>query len=667
MQLSQKLRVAWKALQELGLQRVSYYALYQLELRSGYLGWRTRDGRQALNRSPDAYAVTPILRLPNPNALVSLLGEDGCAAALAIADEVVSGKVRLFGGDPMTLHFESPSSQRHWTELERGKDWAPGKDIRLTWEMGRFGWVYPLGRAYRISGDERYAACFWEYTEKFLGANPPYHGEHWMSGQEAAIRLIGLFFGAQVFSRSVHSTQARMLSLGRAISDHASRIPPSLTYALAQGNNHLLVEAAGLYTAGCALPAHPEARSWRELGWRWMNRGLVDQIAPDGAYVQNSANYHRLMLQTALWVHSLASAQGDQFLPATSRCLAAATNWLSALLDPESGKVPNLGPNDGAYILPLSGCAFQDYRPVLQASARAFVGGPILEEGLWDEMGMWLGGEESLRKTTISKVTVPDKLLVLNNNDSWAYLRAARFKNRPGHADQLHLELWWRGQNVALDAGTYLYNAEPPWDNGLARSLVHNTVTVNGLDQMTRAGRFLWLDWAQASGITHEKAVDGSWQQCAAEHNGYRRLDLLHRRAVTAYREGGWLVEDCLTGDLATATGGYQPLEIRLHWLLPDWEWAFNQTGNHADLKIESLAGRINLLVSWSESLADPVTVQLVRAGELLSGSGAVSPLLGWFSPTYGVKLPALSYSITLRSGLPCVLSSEWRFSQKPG
>ena len=60
------------------------------------------------------------------------------------------------------------------------------------------------------------------------------------------------------------------------------------------------------------------------------------------------------------------------------------------------------------------------------------------------------------------------------------------------------MDLWWRGLNIAQDAGTYLYNADPPWDNSLTTALVHNTVTVNGRDQFTRAGRFLYLDWFNA-------------------------------------------------------------------------------------------------------------------------------------------------------------------------
>ena len=666
MDLLRKYSIAWKALRELGLQPVGYYALYQFQLRSGYLSWRTRDGQRAGRLPLEAYHLAPVLSLPDRSTLTDLIGDQGYADLLAQADEIISDKVRLFGDEPVELNFEPEGRELHWTELERGKGWEKGRDIRLTWEMGRFGWVFTLGRAFRASGDERYPQFFWEQWEKFLRANPPYYGTHWMSGQEVAIRLIGFCFAAQVFSGSEHSTPDRKLALGRAMAVHADRIPPSLRYARAQGNNHLLVEAAGLYTAGCTLQDHPKASYWRELGWCWVNQALQDQIALDGAYVQNSANYHRLMLQAALWVYSLAVTRGEQFLPLVARRLAEATRWLSALLDPETGGVPNLGPNDGAYLLPLSGCGFHDYRPALQASARTFLRETILPAGLWDEMGMWLGdpGEESDKgtvKAPTGEIPGSDRLLVLRGADSWAYLRAASFRNRPGHADQLHLDLWWRGQNIACDAGTYLYNAEPPWDNALARSLVHNTLTVNGLDQMTRAGRFLWLDWAQARAISREKAQDGTWERCAAEHNGYRRLGVLHRRAVTAYRDGRWLVEDAVSGNSSTQISPNLSFEIRLHWLLPDYPWELTQGSDRADLQIEMPVGSVSLSISWGNSQANPATIQLIRAGELLAGSGTVTPVLGWYSPTYGVKVPALSYSLTLHSGLPCHLTSEWQ------
>jgi hypothetical protein len=211
-----------------------------------------------------------------------------------------------------------------------------------------------------------------------------------------------------------------------------------------------------------------------------------------------------MMLQVALWVRALTTTPKERgqagtklhkgFPRKTLDRLTAATHWLYALLDPVSGRVQNLGANDGAYIFPLTICPFADYRPLMQAAAQAFLDYQ-LPRGVWDEMSLWFGIPLESRKYLRTERYLGDHLYAKN---SWAYLRTAQFTSRPSHADQLHLDLWWRGLNVAQDAGTYLYNAPAPWDNSLTSARVHNTVTVNGRDQFTRAGRFLYLDWFDA-------------------------------------------------------------------------------------------------------------------------------------------------------------------------
>jgi hypothetical protein len=59
--------------------------------------------------------------------------------------------------------------------------------------------------------------------------------------------------------------------------------------------------------------------------------------------------------------------------------------------------------------------------------------------------------------------------------------------------------------NIAQDSGTYLYNAEPPWNNIFTSTLLHNTVTINHQEQMQRAGKFLYLHWAQGQLLSHTK------------------------------------------------------------------------------------------------------------------------------------------------------------------
>jgi len=664
----QSISIALKALRQLGPRQVGFYAWYQLLLRSGYLKRATR-GEKWKGAPFAALSVRLLFQPPDSEALKRLLGSEGIERLLAEADEVVNGQVRLFGGEACSLHLTPPLPLKHWTDLTKA-DQPSDKDVRYLWEPARFGWAFSLGRAYLVSRDERYTRAFWRYFDEFVEANPPGLGLHWVSAQEVALRLMAFVFLASLFAPSPHSTDERMERLAWAVAMHARRIPPTISYAKAQNNNHLLSEAAGLYTAGLALPQHPKAAGWQRLGWRWFLQGIQSQISADGAYIQHSTNYQRLMLQLALWVRAITPDWGTRAPVETQRSLAAATRWLLALLDPYSGGVPNLGPNDGALIFPLTLCAYGDYRPLLQAAALAFLGEEALPDGIWDEMALWLCPHERGKTSR----TRPDRpgfnlalaassesphVLRLPEHQSWAYLRAARFTSRPGHADQLHLDLWWRGINLAQDAGTYLYNASPPWDNALDRTEVHNTLTICGEDQMKRAGRFLWLDWAQARLVTHEREPHGLWERLVACHDGYRRLGVIHQRALTAFREGRWLVEDEL---LPTSSWfgkrRLEPVTSWLHWLLPDWEWRLNRFQEGCELGVLSPHGWVTLRITLPRGLLSHVWV--VRAGEVLYGPGQASPIWGWVSPTYGEKVPALSFRVEARGILPYQFHSEW-------
>ncbi|HEB64398.1 MAG TPA: alginate lyase family protein, partial [Chloroflexi bacterium] len=582
MSLPAKLSLAWRATRQLGVSQTAWYTWYQLLLRSGYLRLATASPPR---RVPLSTAWVQRIPLPAPQTLREVLGEDGIAQARAAADEITEGKARLFGGPPLPLNLTLPPDLAHWTRHDTAATLREMNlpDVKYLWEPARFGWVFALGRASRLTGNPVYAAAFWEYAETFWESNPPYRGPNWESAQEVALRLMALAWAGTVFADAPASTPERMARLTRSLAVHAARIPPTLAYARAQNNNHLLSEAAGLLTAAALLPEHPRARRWRALGLRWWRWGLVHQVAPNGEYIQHSANYHRLMLQLSLWMETICPEANR---PPQRAALERATRWLLALCDPQSGGVPNLGPNDGAYIFPLTGLPFGDYRPVLQAAARAFLKEMPFPPGAWDEMAAWFSPHPHPRplprgeRGAVARARhhAPQHLprggegqaahsAILRGPHSWAYLRAARLTSRPGHADQLHLDLWSAGRNLLLDAGTYLYNAPPPWDNALTHAAVHNTVTVDGLGQMTRAGRFLYLDWAQGEIVSRERAPDGSRERLRARHDGYRRLGILHERSVTLHADGRWVVEDLLTGPPDT------PHTFRLHWLVADGEW----------------------------------------------------------------------------------------------
>jgi hypothetical protein len=646
----------FKSLFQLGPQPLALNTLYKLGLWTGH--YKRIERRRSENRGPVSN-IQSLFSLPKREELTRAMGKDGRTALLKEADEIVAGKFRMFGGEPVPIQLTFNEPLHHWADYETHKapipdSQLPVHDIKFIWEPARFGWAFTLGRAYHVSGEGKYAEAFWKYFEGFTNGNPPYLGPHWMNGQEVAIRLMALVWAAQVLADSPHSTPERVHRLAGSIADHAARIPSTLVYARSQGNNHLLTEAAGLFTAGLALPGHPEAERWRALGWKWLNRALQRQISDYGEYIQHSTNYHRLMLQVALWVDMLLRQRGERWPRESAQALRRATHWLFSLLDPDSGGVPNLGANDGSYLFPLTVQPFGDYRPVLQAAGQAFLGYQ-LAPGPWNEMPFWLGLKAS------EKHFQPESYLNdnLHGRYSWAYLRASSFQSRLSHMDQLHLDLWWRSLNVAQDAGSYLYNAEPPWDNPLTASAVHNTITVDGCDQMTRAGRFLTLDWANAYSKSQIITDEHVLQQMTAHHNGYFRLGVRHQRTVTVYDNERWVVTD----ELCVRRPGKRKHFFRLHWLLLDGEPEMKDRESGVGIRLKSRHGWITLNIDCESRIPKPeYRISLVRAGELVYGRRDVLPFEGWISLTYGVKIPALSLAVEVESSQEVTFISEFCF-----
>ncbi|HAL16518.1 MAG TPA: hypothetical protein DCP32_07150 [Anaerolineaceae bacterium] len=629
-----KIRLGWLALKELGVEQVCLYALYRLGLASGYFRLRTPASPKKV--STKELKLHPIFGIPTRDEMAGWVG--GLREEIIReAEEIVSGQVRIFGGPPVALNLAPPGADRHWSRTRL----TPGEDIKFTWEPARFGWAFTLGRAYLLTGDERYPEAFWQYWEQFTAGNPVNCGPNWESGQEVALRLIACLFAAQVFEFSVRSTPERTVGLVKAVADHAERIPPTLIYARAQNNNHLISEACGLYLAGVALPEHPHAAAWKQTGWRWLEYALRSQIDPDGTYVQHSLNYHRMVLHLALLAQVGARTVRQEFSPQARQRLAAATRWLLAQVDWTSGDAPNLGNNDGANILPFGTSQFRDHRPVAQAAAATFLAERCLPAGPWDEMSAWLG-IAPLELAEMPKPVDSPAIKRLGNMGEWATLRGVHFRSRPAHADQLQVDLWYRGVNVLLDPGTYAYTHQGIWNNGLVNNRVHNSPVIDDLDPMLSGGRFLWLKWDQAHWIEDESQPG---KLLTAEHDGYQRLGNRHRRALAWLAPGCWQVTDWFT-----PVGKVKQHRATLQWLLPAWDWSLD--GSQLILAGNQL--KLSLIVQAVPAEALEKSQQrLVRGGRVLVGKLDHPDTYGWYSPTYGSKVEALSYQVDIHINAP--------------
>lgn len=625
---------------EIGLRDLASYALYAIQVRSGILQLRTPlRGAQIPSASLKKGAPTVSFDPVNWQAVKPA----GIAKQeLNDAYLLLEGSYRPFRGEARKLDLSAgwPLNQ-HWTKYHSDED------IKLTWEPARFVWALDLAQVYTTTKDERFVELFWSGFEEFQRNNPVNAGPNWSNGQEVALRLVMWLLAYSAFHDSPTTTQERVGALTRAVSQHAERILPTRHYARSQHNNHVLSEALGLVFAGEFLTGvDTRAEKWVGEGLSEFERAVLDQVDDEGAYAQHSANYQRMMLQLALLADAVLRKRGILFSPAVMNKLTLATLWSITYLDKPSGRLPNLGHNDGTLLLPFGCEDYRDYRPTIQAASRAFLGHTALAPGKWDTLSAWLrlpAGE--------SAVVIPASPAVhrVGSETTWASLRGVKHTRRPAHADQLHVEIWHRGINLARDAGTYLYNAPPPWQNPFDRTRMHNTVTVNEKDQMERVSRFLWLDQAQASWIKPETP-----DTVCASHDGYRRFGITHARCLQYLPPAGFLITDTLNPRNPGQEGSYC-----LHWLLPDWHYQLDAQSlklRHGSLTVHV---EVRAKAAASDLILTPEDFSLIRGGTTLIGERH-DELLGWESDTYNEKHPALSFNLTYQSPSRVTIETRW-------
>lgn len=635
---------------EIGIPQLTEYALYKLAERTGIVERNTPSLGLPIENEKlfDLKSVPfPVFKIKKNN----LTGFNiDTKSIVTHADSITKGNFHPFSGEPQPFAFtQTLKPLEHWT---RYGDLVDGKDIKWIWEPARFAWSFILARAYLITGDEQYPKTFWDKFAEFEQFNPVNLGPNWLSAQEVAIRIITWVNVYQIFKTSKHTTEINSKKLAISVWHHAARIPPTLAYARSQKNNHQLSEALGLIVAGSIFSnGSQKAKKWLELGINEFNSGLLNQIEPDGTYSQHSANYHRLMLQISLIYYGYTKSLHVEIPTKVIERLAAATRWMIAQLDPVSGRLPNLGHNDGTLLLPMGTSEFRDYRPTAQAASRAFLGAACLPPGPWDELSVWLGLDLDDSQVSGHSVTSP-AVHKIGTKNCWATLRGVKYHGRPAHADQLHLDLWWNGTNITQDAGTFSYNEAPPWDNSLSSTLVHNTIMVDEQDQMVRAGKFLWLEQALALWLPVPKT-----NTLCASHNGYRRKGISHQRTVDFISE-----QEILVTDLLEMKHSNENHQVVLHWLLPDWSWKLNGQTILLEHKKHWVGLSILAIDVKNGYTIIPTDFSVIRAGSTLLGS-RTNPILGWVSHTYGVKEPALSFLANYSTTTSIQLTTCWKLT----
>lgn len=506
-------------------------------------------------------------------------------------------------------------ANKHWTEIP---DYSrEAGDIKYVWEKSRFSYLYDIIR-YDHHFDDDHAQQVFSDIISWISSNPVNCGPNYRCSQEMSLRVLNWTFALFFYRDSPSLTSEIFSKVQYAIYWHLHHVYSNINFSrIAVRNNHAITETLMLYLAGILYPTLPGAQQWKERGKKWFEEEIAYQVYEDGTFLQFSMNYHRVVVQLLTWAIVLSEKNGERFSDVVYDRARKSVQFLRTCMIDENGWLPNYGANDGALFFRLSDTHYRDYRPQVHALAAALGMSAGINE-VFEDIG-WYGagkpvtlhwipqnGAHSFRKGGYYVVREPDTL---------TFVKCGSYKDRPSQADNLHLDVWYKGQNILTDAGSYKYNTDAETIRYFSGTRSHNTVMLAGNDQMLKGGRFIWYYWTQCKSA--RLADEGNTYRFAGTISVFRHLSpgILHSRTIVKRKgEPVWEIHDAVSG----APAGVQMTQL---WHIPapgvsEVTLAARDTGGNSIQPVKtqgyssSLYGTKDVTeeISFSSSAADIVT-----------------------------------------------------------
>lgn len=572
------------------------------------------------------------------------------------ADTIISHTFDLLGSGPQNLSLQASSggyqpinwhsdfkSGFTWDKNTYYKDirygWQPGVDIKIPWELSRCQHFPTLGKAYLLTGDEKYAHEFVNQIDDWIANNRAGYGVNWVCTMDVAIRSVNWLWGFYFFRNSPALSDNFINQFIKSLYQHGLYIMGNLEKdSLGHNSNHYLSNLAGLVYLGIFFSDIKEARRWRDYAVKELIFEAGRQLYPDGADYEGSTSYHRLVTEIFFSASLLCRDNGIVFPDWYWKRIEKALEFTAFYTKPD-GKAPQIGDNDNGrlHILADYGTGnLTDHRYLLSLGAPLF-SNTLLKQasgGFHEEAFCMIGmkGHEKYAELAAS----PGPLMSQKFPDSGYYILRHGYyhmivdalntnPHAPSghrHNSRLSFELYAGDKTFLTDPGTYLYTPDPEMRNLFRSTAYHNTVVVDGEEQEQIFTDSLFRMGQSA----HVKIL--KWQTTEShdililEHHGYRRLSnpVTHRRQIYFNKlENYWLVHDILEGS----------------------------SNHHYDLyfhftPLEVLQDQENALIVKTNCSGKNLAIIPIKTNGI-----SLEITSGWVSPGYGLKQqsPVIKYS----------------------
>lgn len=442
-----------------------------------------------------------------------------------------------------------------------GKDinWQywPVRDNELRWQLHRHKWFSPMGKAYHVSGDEKYAKEWVRQYMDWIVKNPlvPMTKSEYeliSSGEvkgdaenvrfawrplEVSNRLQDQTNQFMYFINSPCFTPEFLTEFLMNYNKHAQHI---LTNYSDKGN-HLLFEAQRIIYAGAFFPEFKDAANWRKSGIDILNREIDIQVYDDGGQFELDPHYHLAAINIFCKALYMADANGfrNEFPRSYLETVEKMILFYANICFPD-------------YTNPCFSDAKLSDRPAEVKNYRDWQ--KLFPQ---NEQIQYFAtqGKEGGQPENLSSAFKTSGFFTFRN--SWKQdatvmvLKAGPEAFWHCQPDNGTFELWFNGKNLFPDSGAYVYAGDDEvmkLRNWFRQTMVHNTLTIdNKTLETTRSVCKYWKN-------------EGDVQVLVTENPGY--IGLTHRRTVFFVNQTYFVLVDEAHGD---STG-----EVNIHYQLTE-------------------------------------------------------------------------------------------------
>jgi hypothetical protein len=640
-----------------GTSRLGWYARRVSRMSPAEVAWRARDhtlqatwSRRQVTRGqvtassadqPGHRRFTAVL----PPGSAKLAPPEAKAAVLAAADQLLLGEWEVLGvvrtdlltpdwfHDPVTGR-RAPADRyafriNHRSEAETG-------NVKQIWEVSRLQHLTVLATAWFLSHDEAYARQVADQLRSWWRENPFLSGVNWTSGIEIGIRLISLTWIRRLLDEwpGVADLFERDELAVRQIGWHQQYLSAFKSRG-SSANNHVIAEAAGQLAACCAFPWFAESSRWRRKSARLLEDELIRNTFPSGIGRELASDYQCFVAELGLLAAVEAEAAGYPLSDASWQRLCAMVDSGAALLD-ERLRPPRQGDGDEGRALVLDPPASSRWSTLLAVG-----------DALFGRLDWWPPTTPDAASSIIGALAGPPRNIAgrpaqrpWQFADAGTTLLRTTSRQAPeiwcrcdggphgflsiaahAHADALSVEVRYGGVDVLADPGTYCYHGEPAWRSYFRSTIAHNTVQLDGRNQSADGGPFMWLRHANGTELGVRDIGDAA--EWIAEHDGYLAL-----RPPGRHRRTVWLDRVSRSIDIVDEIrGGRHDVSLAFH------------LGPEVETEIDGACA----ILRWPGA-ATPGAARLELPPLRWSmHRGEIEPILGWYSPGLGRRVPAVT------------------------